>query len=75
MKISDMIRNLYGFLKENGDLECWYAADDEGNEYRPIYYLPSLYYANKDNEVGHSIQDFDFEEDFVDDIRQICVIN
>jgi hypothetical protein len=55
MKISDMIRNLYAFLKENGDLECWYAADDEGNEYRPIYYLPSLYYANKDNEVGHSI--------------------
>lgn len=75
MKISDMIRNLYEFLKENGDLECWYAVDDEGNEYCPIYYPPSLYYANKNNDIYQSIQDFDFDEDLVDDIRQICIVN
>ena len=75
MKISDMIRNLYGFLKENGDLECWYAADDEGNEYREVHFPPSLYYANDNGDVYQSIQDFDFNEDLVDGIRQICIIN
>lgn len=75
MKISDMIRNLYEFMKENGDLECWYAVDDKGNGYREVHFPPSLYYANEDDEVYQSLQDFDFDEEYVDNIRQICIIN
>ena len=31
MKVSEMIENLQNFMNENGDLDCWYAKDDEGN--------------------------------------------
>lgn len=30
MKISQMIKNLQSFMSEHGDLDCYYAVDDEG---------------------------------------------
>ena len=33
MKISQMIKNLQEFMKEHGNLNCWYAVDDEANIY------------------------------------------
>lgn len=75
MKISRMIKNLQEFMAEHGDLECWYAADDEGNEYREVYYNPSLYYANKNNEVYQDIEDFDLDEVCIDELRHICIVN
>ena len=38
MKISEMIKNLEEFKKEHGDLDCWYATDDEGNGYHTLFY-------------------------------------
>ena len=75
MKISEMIKNLQEFMADNGDLECWYAVDDEGNEYREVHYEPSLYYINKDDEVYQEIDDFDLDEVCIDELRQICIIN
>lgn len=75
MKISEMIKNLREFMAENGDLECWYAKDDEGNGYQEVHYEPSLYYVNKDGEVYQNIEDFDLEEVYVDELRQICIVN
>ena len=43
MKISEMIKNLEAVMLANGDLECYYAVDDEGNEYHPVYFEPSIY--------------------------------
>ena len=40
MKISDMIKNLYAFMDEHGDVDCWYAEDEEGNAYHPVYFDP-----------------------------------
>ena len=51
MKISEMIKNLEEFKAEHGDLDCWYAVDDEGNGYQRVYYDPSLYYVNEDGEM------------------------
>lgn len=74
MKISDMIENLKEFKAEHGDLEVWYAVDDEGNAYLPIHFSPSLYYTNGDGDVYQNLEDFD-PEDYVEDIRQICIVN
>ena len=75
MKISEMIKNLEAVMAANGDIEVWYAVDDEGNAYHPIYYTPSVYYINKYNEI---FQDEDLEgedpED-IDELTQICIVN
>ena len=68
MKISEMINNLQIFMYEHGDLDCWYAEDDEGNGYHPVGFAPSLYYVDEYGEVYT-------EEDCDDDLAQICIVN
>lgn len=77
MKISEMIKNLQQFMEEHGDLECWYAKDDEGNGYQEIYYKPSLYYVDEDGEVHQSLEEFGIDEEDVEDywIAPICIVN
>ena len=41
MKLSELIKNLNKFKKEFGDCECVYAVDDEGNEFKEVYYQPT----------------------------------
>lgn len=75
MKISDMIKNLYAFMDEHGDLDCWYAEDDEGNCYHPVYFDPSLRYVNSYEDV---FQEEDLEDEDPEDIERlikICVVN
>lgn len=75
MKISEMIENLEAVMLENGDLEVWYAVDDEGNSYHPIYFEPSVYYANQ---YGDVFQDEDLEDEDPEDIaelKRICIVN
>ena len=74
MKISEMIKNLQKFMDEHGDLECWYAVDDEGNGYQKVYYLPSMYFANEDGEVYQS-DDLEYLDLDEENIRPICIIN
>ena len=74
MKISEMIKNLQSFMEENGDLDCYYAVDDEGNGYSKIYYEPSKYYANEDEEVYH-FEDLEYMEIDIEDVTPICVVN
>lgn len=75
MKISEMIENLEAVMAANGDIEVWYAVDDEGNAYHPIYYSPSVYYVNQYDEV---FQEEDLEDEDPEDIAeltQICIVN
>ena len=75
MKISEMIRNLEAVMLANGDLECYYAADDEGNAYHPVYFEPSVYWINQYDEV---FQDEDLEgedEEDIAELTQICIVN
>lgn len=37
-KISDMIKQLERIKKKYGDLKLVYAIDDEGNDFKPIYF-------------------------------------
>lgn len=75
MKISEMINNLQEFMAEHGDIDCYYATDDEGNEYHEVYYDPSLRYVNK---YGDVFTQADWEEADDDDreyLKPICLVN
>ena len=75
MKISEMIKNLEAVMAANGDIECYYAVDDEGNAYHEVYFEPSVYWINK---YGDVFQDEDLEDEDPEDIaelQQICIVN
>ena len=75
MKISEMIKNLEVVMAANGDIECYFASDDEGNAYHPVYFEPSVYWINK---YGDVFQDEDIEDEDPEDIaelKQICIVN
>ena len=74
MKISEMIKNLQEFMVENGDLECWYAVDDEGNGYSEIHYTPSKYYVDEDDNVMQR-EDLEYHELHIEDVKPICIVN
>ena len=75
MKISEMIKNLQEFMEENGDVECWYAEDDEGNGYKRVYYDPSLYYVNQYGDVYQQDDYDEADEDDQKDLQPICIVN
>ena len=75
MTISEMIKNLEAVMAANGDIEVWYAVDDEGNAYHPIYFTPSVYYVNQ---YGDMYQEEDLEDEDPEDIAElqhICIVN
>ena len=74
MKISEMIKNLQKFMEEHGDLECWYARDDEGNGYQAIYFKPSFMYANEDGEMyrEEDLEEYELTEE---DVTPVCIVN
>lgn len=74
MKISEMIKNLQEFMEEYGDLDCWYAVDDEGNAYHEVYFEPSFRYVDEDGEM---YIEKDLEECAIDieDVTPVCIVN
>ena len=42
MKLKDYIKKLQEIEKDYPDLEVIYAADDEGNHFRPVNHTPCL---------------------------------
>ena len=75
MKISEMIANLQEFMKAHGDLECYYATDDEGNAYHPVYYGPSCYYVNEDGEMYNEEDVLNEDPEDVEDLKPVCIVN
>lgn len=74
MKISEMIKNLHEFMEKHGDLDCWYAVDDEGNAYNKVYFKPSKYYYNEEYEVMQE-EDLEYYGLHMSDVEPICIIN
>ena len=78
MKVSEMIKNLEKFIKEHGDIDCWYATDDEGNAYHEVYFNPSFRYVNEDGEVYSEYNIEEYLEDCEltkEDVTPVCIIN
>lgn len=76
MRVSEMIKNLQEFEAKHGDVECYYAVDDEGNAYHPVYFKPSKYYVDEDGEV-YQLEEIAPDEESVDveDYEPICIVN
>lgn len=75
MKISEMVKNLRGFMEEYGDLECWYASDDEGNAYHKVYFEPGLMCVVKDGVEIYTLEDVAEIEISSEDYKVVCVVN
>lgn len=75
MKISEMIKNLEEFKAEHGDIDCWYARDDEGNGYQEVSYDPTLMYVNKYDDVFGQADYDEADEDDREDLTPICIVN
>lgn len=75
MLLSKYIEGLQKFLNSEGDMECYYASDDEGNDYIHVSFNGSLRYTYDDK--AYRAETIDEEEIEEDDkfIRKICVIN
>ena len=75
MKISEMIKNLYAFMDEHGDVDCWYAVDNEGNNFCPVYFKPSFMYIDS-YEIVYNPEDFeDMQDEDTPLLTKICVVN
>lgn len=75
MKVSEMIENLQKFMTEYGDLDCWYAKDDEGNGYNEVYYDPSMYWVDASGEVYNNTDDLEEYDLTIKDVTPICIVN
>lgn len=81
MKISEMIENLQEFMNENGDIDCYYAEDDEGNGYHEVHYEPTLMYVDEDGEA-YSVKNIEedkeggylTDEEFIK-FKRVCIVN
>jgi hypothetical protein len=83
MKLSEYIKSLQDFLKENGDMNCFYAIDDEGNGYQQVNYGGTLFYTENPDEYRPELyqeDDFEYiiEHGYVEekeDLVTVCIIN
>lgn len=64
MKLSDYIAGLQKFLEKHGDLECYYARDDEGNGYQQVAYSGTLYHRLKQDDTHRPELIGDEDEDY-----------
>ena len=67
MKLSEFIKNLQEFEKENGNLDVITSIDDEGNGFNRVAYSPSLGFYNEDEK--------DFIEQNSEDFTKLLKIN
>jgi hypothetical protein len=78
MKLSEHIKACQSILDEHGDIECYYAIDEEGNAYHTVAFEPSVYYAMEDDLRQRTDCLYNSEEiaEYLDDkFVPLCVIN
>ena len=78
MKVSEMIENLQEFMAENGDIDCYYAVDDGGNDYKEVYYKPTLMLENPYGDM-YSVEaieeDESLDEEERAEFKKVCIVN
>lgn len=70
IRISDLISRLAQIKEIHGDLECYYAIDDEGNRYCRVNFDADSIYLDEDNKIGSPTS---AEE--AKNFRLVCCIN
>jgi len=51
MKLSEYIKGLKEILKTEGDIDCYYAVDEEGNDYKEVHFNGTVYQRDSDGEM------------------------
>ena len=78
MKVSEMIKNLQEFMAKNGDIDCYYAVDDEGNGYKEVYYKPTLMLENLYGDL-YSVEEIEedkgLDEEEKAEFNKVCIVN
>lgn len=74
MKVSEMIKNLQEFIENYGDFECYYAVDDEGNNYNSVHFEPSCLYKTMEGtfDTCEDIEECGYEDD---EYEPVCIVN
>lgn len=76
MKLSEYIQSLQDFVKEYGDLKCFYAIDDEGNGYQQVNYAGNLYYTMEPEAYCPEMYSEEDREEYPDDeFTAVCIVN
>ena len=79
MKLSKYIEGLQEILESRGDLDCYYAIDDEGNGYQKVVYSGTIFYIHECDRGDYrldSLYSTDDISDYPDDkFSPICVVN
>ncbi|NLE04248.1 MAG: hypothetical protein GX638_05520 [Crenarchaeota archaeon] len=55
MKASELIKQLETLMNQYGDLDLVYAIDDEGNDFKLVYFDASVGNYNEENREFHSL--------------------
>ena len=73
MKLSKYIELLQRTLSSEGDLECIYATDEEGNGFHKVDYAGAIYYF--ENLEDYYLEQVDVEEldEYPDAVRAFCI--
>ena len=81
MKLKLYIKELQAVLEKHGNLECYYAHDDEGNVYQQVRMVGSIGFVDELNhivEYVYSVQDMENlveSPGFIEHAIPICVVN
>jgi len=65
MNLSEYIQGLQLLLKEEGDLECYYCVDDEGNGYDDVKFNGTVMYIDAEGEF------FPVDEKELDELKEL----
>jgi hypothetical protein len=63
MKLSKYIEELNLLLEKHGDLQCYYAKDDEGNGFNELINDGTVMYKGKDDNTVQYIDLYNIDED------------
>jgi len=76
MKLSKYIAGLQRVMNSHGDLDCYYATDDEGNGYKHVFYTGSIFFVHK-YEANSYNPELCQEEEIKnqDDFSKVVVVN
>lgn len=51
MTLAEYAQQITAMAKKHGNLEVYFSIDDEGNDFQPVNFLPSVIVVNKYGEV------------------------
>ena len=74
MKLKEYLKKLEDLYEKYGDIELYYSIDDEGNDYREVYYNPSFNYLTKEENELVTPEELEEDEE-MNALKEVIIIN